>query len=280
MSTPLDSGGAEQGLAPPVVASPIPSTTRLVMFAGFAGLLAGLMAWLMAELILPIYLPTTTQVDTGSVIPHLSLYDHAEADYKNAIIAYTLLGVSLGLQLGLAAGLARQRTASAIRAGGIGAILGGILAAVVAAVVLPVYFREDELNPEQLTHDLMLPLLVHAGSWAAAGLGGGLAWGLGLGVGTRADRVRVYRAGLGGLLGAIVGAILYELVGGLGFPGDNSGHPISLTRATRLIARVAVAVCAALTAAAMAESRSRRVAPPTPTAPASGAGSDGESRLA
>jgi hypothetical protein len=78
-------------------------------------------------------------------------------------------------------------------------------------------------------------LLVQAVISAAIGAAGGAAFGVGLG-----HRGVIVRAAIGGLLGACAGAIVYEILGAIVFPLDETSSPISATSATRLLGRLAV----------------------------------------
>ena len=79
-----------------------------------------------------------------------------------------------------------------------------------------------------------------------AGMAGGLAMGVGLGPGTRG---RLVAAAAGGLLGATLGAVAYELVGALAFSLDKTHLPISAAATTRALACVLAAGPASLGAA-------------------------------
>jgi hypothetical protein len=72
----------------------------------------------------------------------------------------------------------------------------------------------------------------------------GLAFAVGLG-----ERPLWVRALTAGFIGALVGAVAFELIGAVAFPGAKTDDPISRTWATRLMARLLVtaATAAALT---------------------------------
>ena len=252
MSTPLDPVNLPTNSRPT-------SMVRLLLFASGAGLLSGVLAWLVGERTINLFIPKDERVVMyGTEFVRVALKDQIDVDWKNAIFAYAVLGGCVGICLGLAAGVADRIFAQGLKAGLAGGIVGVLLTAGVSAVVLPFYFHQEEVDQEKLSRDLTLPFLVHAGCWAAVGLAGGLAWGLGTGGSGRERLARIVKAGLGGLIGAVIGAVLYELIGGIGFPADKSGEPISRTTATRFLARVLVALGTALTAAVMAESESKR----------------------
>ena len=80
-------------------------------------------------------------------------------------------------------------------------------------LVLPYFFR----NQDPHSQDLMLPLLTLGSICSAVGAAGGLAFGVGLG-----GRDRWMKSLLGGLLGAGLGTVVYEVVGALAFPADKT----------------------------------------------------------
>ncbi len=252
---------------PLVGGNPIsPRPGRLLLLATGAGLLAGTLAWLAGEASLAAFRPPTARsVVFGRVVDRATYPDQAAANFKNALLAYAELGALLGLALGLAGGIARASSNAAVAAGASGAALGATLASAAALVALSAYFRAEDQNQEELARDLLLPLLVHAGAWAASGLAAGFALALGLGIDGRGGRARAVRMATAGLIGAALGALVYELVGATVFPEARTAEPVSRTWATRLMARLAVAVLASVIAAAVAESKPRtRVRPDAP----------------
>ena len=157
---------------------------RLLLFVGVGGVVAGLVAWFVGENTLGVFVPKSTQVIAfGVPTAKVEYHDGIKAEYENAIVAYSVLGASLGLLLGLAGGPARRVTPLAIRAGLIGTVAGTLPASGAAAAILPVYYHQHEFNQEELSRDLLLPLLVHAGSWPAA-----WRWGSGWGPSTAKAR--------------------------------------------------------------------------------------------
>jgi hypothetical protein len=220
----------------------------LIGLALGAGLLAGVGSWLIGEATVTAFNPPRTKYEMmGQTLFKARFEDQLSADAKNAALAFTLLGGVLGLALGVAGGLAQHSVHAALKAGVVGLVLGGLAGCASSLAVLPLYYRAVEQSPEEMSHDIILPFLVHAAIWSTSGLAGGLAFGIGLGAGRR----RVYSAAIGGLIGAALGAILYETVGAMMFPAGKTTLPISLTWETRLLARLLVAGLSGLLAAAI-----------------------------
>lgn len=228
----------------PAIGAPeiAPTTARIRAMALAAGALAGLAAWLLGEAFLTPFQPHVF-VDQmfGQSIERVRFEDRADAEAKNAAFAFGLLGGSLGLALGLAGGLTRRSGRGAAVAGLAGLALGAAGSILASLALLPVYFHAESRDQVQLSQDVMLPLLVHAGIWATAGLAGGAAFGLGLGL----RGGRLLNAALGGLIGALSGSVLYEAIGAAAFPTSQTTLPISVTWPTRLMARMLVTVAAA-----------------------------------
>src|SRR5262249_23626755 len=151
-----------------------------------AGAIAGIGSWLVGEAALDFFRPPLQRTEMmGQVIFKANFEDEVSADYKNATIAFAALGGVLGLALGVAGGWARKSKRSAVIAGTAGFLLGDVLATVASLSILPVYFHALDKAEEELSHDLVLPLIVHGGIWAVCGLAGGIAFGIGLGGGWR-----------------------------------------------------------------------------------------------
>jgi hypothetical protein len=153
---------------------------------------------------------------------------------------HAVFGGLLGLFLGCTGGWARRSARAAVTAGLLGAGLGAAYGAVVPRFVQPAYARYRQVQGG----DLAASLVMHGVLWAGIGAAGGLALGLGLG-----GRSRTWRAALGGLIGALGGALLYDLLGAVVFPLEETGLPTSSSARTRLLARIMVAVLAAAGAA-------------------------------
>jgi hypothetical protein len=118
--------------------------------------------------------------------------------------------------------------------------MGATGGASISLTLLPAYNHYKALHPDEAARDMILPLLVHAGVWSTVGALAGLAFGFGLG-----DRRLLPRAVLGGLAGAGLGSVVYELIGATVFPAAQTTQFISATWETRLLARLAVTILAA-----------------------------------
>jgi hypothetical protein len=153
---------------------------------------------------------------------------------------HAVFGGLLALFLGWVGGWARGSVRAALVAGLVGAGAGAAAGALAPYLVLPAYARYRQMYGG----DLAASLVLHGTLWAGIGAAGGLALGLGMG-----GRLRTWHAALGGLFGAIGGALLFDLLGALFFPLDETGLPMSSSTRTRLLARLTVAVVAAAAAA-------------------------------
>jgi len=180
-----------------------------------------------------------------------SLADINRIVVKRATLMYGLQGAALGLLLGLAGAAARRSVSAAALGGPVGLVVGGAAGAGAARGLFRSYFALADLSEE----NMLLALLCHAGVWGLIGLAGGLAYGLGLGGGGG----RVARAAVGGLIGAVLATVLYEVVGAALFPLDKTAEPVAATVAARLFGIASVCLFAALGAALSAEPRSGKV---------------------
>jgi hypothetical protein len=208
-----------------------------------AGLAVGVLSWLAGEAAGHAFAARRVLVTNRLGFQAKGATDRtaAEAEVKNVALSSGLFGALLGAVLGACGGLGRRSAAAARRAALIGLLIGAVAGTGAALAIVPQYFRWYlRLRPE----GLIPPLLLHGGIWGAIGAAGGLAFGLG-----RGGRGQAAQALLGGLLGALQGAVLYELIGALAFPTSRTDQPAAADWTPRLLARLLVAGLAALGAA-------------------------------
>ncbi len=201
-----------------------------------AGTLAGLLAWAGGEWVERAN--TVRIVSEFEVAGSQQFAQRGAAILARSTLAHALLGTLLGLALGLVGGAARRSARGAIIGAVAGSILGGIAGAVTARLAVAIFLRNEDTT---VSDQILLPLLTHGAIWSALGAAGGLALAIGLG----GPRRRLLHAALGGLLGAVVATFFYELIGGLAFPLEQTGQPISSGVGSRLFARLVVAILVA-----------------------------------
>ena len=156
---------------------------------------------------------------------------------RNGAVAFGVLGLFLGGCLGLAGGLARRSSPSAVTAGGLGSVLGFAAGVGASLALLPVCMVSRIRYHDS---DLVITLLMHGAIWGLLGAMAGLAFAVGLG-----NRSFWVRALIAGFAGALLGAVIFDLIGVVAFPGAKTDDPISRTWVTRLMARLLVTVATA-----------------------------------
>jgi hypothetical protein len=128
----------------------------------------------------------------------------------------------------------------------LGLVLGAAAGAGAAVAAVPLASRVHERDPGNMSAEMASSLLVHGLPWAAVGAAGGLAFGIGLG-----GRARPSRGLLGGLLGAIAGTFLYEIIGAMALPDHKIIEPIAATWGVRLLAQFLAVIPTAAGVAAL-----------------------------
>jgi hypothetical protein len=220
------------GAIPPQVGS-----RRLWAWTIPAAILAGLAAWWLGETSAFRVAPEEKEfMAMGRMINFHTPQTREAAGVATATRAHAALGALLGLALGVAGGTARRSLRAALFAGLAGLLVGAVTVAATTFWGVRLYNRVRF----DLPSELIASLLVHGWIWSWVGAAGGLALGFALG-----GRRTVVGAVVGGMLGALVGTVVYELLGAILFPIAETGQPISTTWATRLLARLLVAIAAA-----------------------------------
>jgi hypothetical protein len=219
-----------------------------------AGAGAALVSWLLIEATLETFKPRgTARQFVGSTFLFAGWEAREAAASRNAALALGLMGATAGLALGLAGGLARRSARAGAAAAFLGLVLGAAAGAGAALAAVPLASRVHQRDPGNMSVEMASSLLVHSLPWAAVGAVGGLAFGIGLG-----GRHRAGRGLVGGLLGAVAGAFLYEVIGALALPDTKTINPIASSWGPRLLAQVLAVVTAAVGATAFVPDRGDR----------------------
>jgi hypothetical protein len=208
------------------------SLARCRGFAWVAGLIAGVVAFGLGEAVDQWHAPELVPQNlSGGEVMVETFETIAEADARNAALAFGLLGGSLGLAFGLAGGMAGGSVIRGLMAAGGGLVLGSLLGVILPLIVVVPYFK---LQQWRNSDDLLVPLAMHSLIWGMLGAVGGLAWGLGRGG-------EILRPVLFALVGACLGTAGFEALGAAIDPLALTTDPVSKTWPTRLLARILVA---------------------------------------
>jgi hypothetical protein len=213
-----------------------------------AGVLAGIASSIGGEASTAVFKPRLIAAKSkGRSIRVATRHDQAISDAKNAGLAFVIVGGFLGAGLGAAGGLARGSVRAAATTGFLGLILGSVTALVASAAALPLYDAYSERHLDDVSQNLIPPILVHAGIYSALGAAGGLALAIGL-----RERNRVLPCFLAAMAGAALAAITFDLVGSAVFPLAKTTQIVPEAWASRLLSRLAVSVSGAVGAACAA----------------------------
>jgi hypothetical protein len=240
VSVTLELGGQRKGQHGESASSRGASAERLGQTRGLlavGGLLAGMLAFGAGEAVYELIPATSvTQHALGLTRVTPTVATETLAAVRNSALAFGMLGLFMGGCLGLAGGLAR-RSSFAVAAGGVGSVLGFAAGAGASLALLPFCISSRFRYPD---NDLVISFLMHGAIWGLVGALAGLAFAVGLG-----DRSLWVRALTAGFAGALLGAIAFDLIGVVAFPGARTDDPISRTWVTRLMARLLVTVATA-----------------------------------
>ena len=240
-SDPGSSGAEPPGAGrgnPPAPASPVPTSRRLILLASFWAGLAGIIAWGVGESkILNAPAKHVRFVAAGKTITWSTPATKEAAARITSSGLNAVFGGLLGLFLGWLGGWARSSTGASLTAGLVGASVGAFVGAGTPYLVLPIYAQYRQINGGDLGGSLVL----HVSLWAVIGAAAGLALGLGVG-----GSLRAIKAAGGGFFGRPVRRLIFDFLGALAFPLEETGLPTSSTARTRLLARIVVGVMTAV----------------------------------
>ncbi|WP_422927081.1 hypothetical protein [Singulisphaera sp. PoT] len=239
-----NSGLAGEPLPNTPTAAPLAYRAKLKPSAGLfvgallAAILSALACWGAGEKGLLKVKPAerTVPMMSGSVTGATAETRNA-AKHQEAALTYGILGALTTATIGLVVGrLFGGRSAILSLLGGL--VVGGVLGGGAAAILAPVILNYQDLTGSM---ELFLPLFVHGGIFGAIGA----AVGLVASFGTK-DRRQILASVLGGALGAIAGGVVYDIIGAIAFPMDETAQPISATTITRLLAFTLTSIGAAV----------------------------------
>jgi hypothetical protein len=197
--------------------------------------LAGVLAWLAGEYTRDYFKPSDEAATQAYNFTALNR-EMEPVSAGNGALAFGALGGLLGLVLGVAGGLIRRSTQGVVLGALVGLILGAAAGVLPSMWVMPWSWRHRNDDPSATL--LLTPLLVHLGLWSAIGLAAGLAFGVGSGT---SKPSRYFEMALAGVVGAMLGTFVFEMVGAFVFPMERTVEPFSATAGTRLLARLCVA---------------------------------------
>ncbi|APW61467.1 hypothetical protein [Paludisphaera borealis] len=156
-----------------------------------------------------------------------------------------VLGAALGLAMAAAGGLIRRApTGALLRAALAGAALGGVAGGLAALGSVTLYLKASP----SFENDLIPSLIMHGAISIGIGVVAAFAFGLGIGTDDTWGRRVQLLAGGGG--GALLGAVAFQVVGGLLLPIDGTAEPISTTSQARFLSSVLASTFTAIGAAA------------------------------
>ncbi len=212
---------------------------RARVLAIIGGLLAGLVAFTIGEGIHEIIPTEKVQRDLmGSKIWVPTRATSTEAARKNGALIFGVLGVCLGIGMGTAGGLARRSATGTFAGATLGAVLGLALGAGVSWASLSWFITTRLDNTD---YDIIISLCMHGLIWGLLGASAGLAFAVGLG-----EPRLLGKELMAGLVGAVLGTVVFEVIGAVAFPMAETDEPISETWTTRLMARLLVTLGTAL----------------------------------
>ncbi len=201
-------------------------------------MVAGLASFGLGEATYKFIPPERVMLNTmGTIAPAVTGATQLVANARNAALAFGLLGACLAGCLGIAGGLARRSRFGILAAGLLGATIGAALPASVSLISIKYLPYAQFHYPD---YELIISMLMHGSIWGLAGAAAGMAFAVGLGQ----PRLLI-RSTLAGLAGAIFGAIVFDLIGGILFPLAETGEAISTNWPSRLTARVLVCIATA-----------------------------------
>jgi hypothetical protein len=215
---------------------------RLLTFASC--FIAGVVAWGIGETrLVQVEAKRVPLVTMGQKHEGTTAATERAAQIATASRNLAVLGAALGLAMAATGGLIRRSKAGAIGAALAGAALGGVAGGLVALGSVTLYTNASP----SFEDDLVPSLIMHGAISTVIGIAAAFALGLGLGTdGARGRRVRLL---VGGGLGALLGAVAFQIVGGLLLPIEGTADPVAATSLARFFSLIFVSTFTAIGAA-------------------------------
>jgi hypothetical protein len=225
-------------------AAPLRPIWRIALACGAA---AGVVGWTAGELTHGAFKPELVkQVTISGTFIQPSLVTQSAADFKNAMLAFAILGGVMVLAMGLAGGLAARSVIRGLVVGLSGAIIGALVGAGVTKVALTLFYRRLAPDP----NDVMTPILAHGAIWTALAAVTAIAFAIAI----KARRDLFYIV-VNSCVAAFSASFLYHTAAEGLFPAANSSEPIASSAAARLLAAVFLTMLVAVGAASGATIR-------------------------
>jgi hypothetical protein len=109
--------------------------------------------------------------------------------------------------------------------------VGLLVGALAALAIIPVFHPVVQRQFRTVTNDVWLPLVMHAGIWAAVGIVGGAAFAIGMGC-----KSRLLNAIGSATAGALLGAVFFQLIATWLPVGSGATGPVARWSVVRLMA--------------------------------------------
>lgn len=233
------------------------SKRRCLGLALLAGMIAGLVSWAGGEAIYGRFIPPLIATGGFPSIEEIEAAEQARRDgaNKEASLTAAMLGASLGLTLGLAGGFVAGNARKSMKAAMAGLNVGGLGSGAAAWLLTPVFLKN--YNPD--TDVMLLAIAIYGSISMVSGAIAGLAFGMGL----RSDPTNSPSGLLGstlqgGLMGAALAVVVFQVAGMIAFPLSQTTLPVSISKASRLTSHLLVALLCAFGSAQFAIARFRK----------------------
>ncbi len=193
-----------------------------------ASCLAAMVSWLIGETsVVQVFPKRGRFVALGKTVEGIPPQTRELARVATTARIHLVAGAMLGMALGFLGGLIRGSPRAAVFGAALGLGLGAIGGGAASYWGLPVARRVVG----SFAQETLSALLIRASIWSVIGGSAGLAMGVGLG-----GRSRLIRTLIGGAMGGMLGAAVYEILGSLLFPLEPTDQLTPPVAPARLLA--------------------------------------------